>query len=179
MILTEQRDATYYPSGIYRLTIKGIFFSLSSLIAICNGSVSPSRSTKTGAFILQTPRQPWLRCLFCVLHSNVPDLQRPRPQDPRLLILCHIRRRLPLLPRYHLLLLARHGVLILLLGLFLCSPRRRLISRCYDILCVASIFVCASADVLVNAVWLIEVGLLGLIISGLAVKGSLLDLEIA
>jgi hypothetical protein len=47
------RDTTtYHPSGMYRLTIKGIFFSLNSLIAICNGSVSPSRSTSTGAFML-------------------------------------------------------------------------------------------------------------------------------
>lgn len=45
--------ATYNPSGMYRRTISGIFFSRSSLIAICNGSVSPSKSTRTGAFMLQ------------------------------------------------------------------------------------------------------------------------------
>lgn len=45
-------DETYYPSGMYRRTIKGTFFSRSSLIAICSGSVSPSRSTRTGAFML-------------------------------------------------------------------------------------------------------------------------------
>jgi hypothetical protein len=43
---------SYHPSGMYLLTIRGIFFSLSSLMAICSGSVSPSRSTKTGAFML-------------------------------------------------------------------------------------------------------------------------------
>lgn len=43
---------TYHPSGRYLLTIRGIFFWLSSLIAICKGSVSPSRSTSTGAFML-------------------------------------------------------------------------------------------------------------------------------
>lgn len=37
---------------MYLLTIRGIFFSLSSLMAICSGSVSPSKSTKTGAFML-------------------------------------------------------------------------------------------------------------------------------
>lgn len=36
---------------MYRLTIRGIFFALSSIIAICRGSCWPSRSTKTGAFI--------------------------------------------------------------------------------------------------------------------------------
>jgi len=47
-------DSTHKPSGMYRRTIKGIFFSLNSLIAICSGSVSPSKSTSTGAFILET-----------------------------------------------------------------------------------------------------------------------------
>lgn len=44
---------TYQPSGRYRLTTSGIFFSRSSLMAIWRGSVSPSRSTRTGAFMLQ------------------------------------------------------------------------------------------------------------------------------
>ena len=35
----------------YLLTMKGIFFSLSSFMAISSGSVSPSGSTMTGAFI--------------------------------------------------------------------------------------------------------------------------------
>jgi len=39
---------------MYRLTTRGIFFSFSSFIAICKGSVWPSRSTNTGAFILQS-----------------------------------------------------------------------------------------------------------------------------
>lgn len=43
----------YHPSGRYLRTTKGIFFSFSSLIAICSGSVSPSRSTSTGAFMLE------------------------------------------------------------------------------------------------------------------------------
>lgn len=47
-----QRDRTYHPSGKYLLTTRGIFFSRSSLIAICSGSVSPSTSTSTGAFML-------------------------------------------------------------------------------------------------------------------------------
>lgn len=49
----NHKEASYFPSGRYRLTTRGIFFSLSSLIAICNGSVSPSRSTRTGAFMLK------------------------------------------------------------------------------------------------------------------------------
>lgn len=48
----EQQKKTYYPSGMYRRTMSGIFFSLSSLMAIWRGSVSPSRSTRTGAFML-------------------------------------------------------------------------------------------------------------------------------
>lgn len=43
---------TYQPSGRYRRTTSGIFFSRSSLMAIWRGSVSPSRSTRTGAFML-------------------------------------------------------------------------------------------------------------------------------
>lgn len=49
----EDQDAAYHPSGRYRLTMRGIFFWFSSLMAICKGSVSPSRSTSTGAFILE------------------------------------------------------------------------------------------------------------------------------
>lgn len=49
--------ATYYPSGRYLLTIRGIFFWFNSLMAICRGSVSPSKSTSTGAFILIAQRQ--------------------------------------------------------------------------------------------------------------------------
>lgn len=51
-IIIKARHGTYYPSGRYLLMIRGIFFWLSSLIAIWSGSVSPSRSTRTGAFIL-------------------------------------------------------------------------------------------------------------------------------
>ena len=52
-------QSSYHPSGRYRRTTKGIFFSWSSLIAICRGSVAPSMSTRTGAFMLpnQTPHQ--------------------------------------------------------------------------------------------------------------------------
>lgn len=39
--------------------MRGIFFSLSSLMAICNGSVSPSRSTSTGAFMLRFQSAHW------------------------------------------------------------------------------------------------------------------------
>jgi len=42
----------YHPSGRYRRTIRGIFFWFNSFKAICKGSVSPSRSTSTGAFML-------------------------------------------------------------------------------------------------------------------------------
>lgn len=51
----ERRTAsvmTYYPSGRYRLTTRGIFFSCNSFSAICSGSVSPPVSTSTGAFML-------------------------------------------------------------------------------------------------------------------------------
>lgn len=39
--------------GRYRLITNGIFFAFNSLVAISNGSVSPSNGTKTGAFILR------------------------------------------------------------------------------------------------------------------------------
>lgn len=81
------------PSGIYLRTINGIFFSRSSLIAICSGSVSPSKSTRTGAFILLTPSIQYsakndsaasARC------DNQPDLQCPRAQNARSFVLGHI-----------------------------------------------------------------------------------------
>lgn len=50
--MTSEVKGSHYPSGRYRRTIRGIFFSRNSLIAICRGSVSPSRSTRTGAFML-------------------------------------------------------------------------------------------------------------------------------
>ena len=49
---------THHPSGRYLRTTRGIFLSRSSLMAICNGSVSPSTSTKTGAFMLQPSMPP-------------------------------------------------------------------------------------------------------------------------
>ena len=99
------RRTTYCPSGKYLLTTSGIFFSLSSFIAICNGSVSPSKSTSTGAFILRTPSvsiyRPYLSPLMAsdIPRIYTPDLQRPCPQHPRPLILGHIRRRTPQLIR--------------------------------------------------------------------------------
>ncbi len=48
----KERRSTHHPSGKYLLTTNGIFLSLSSFSAISKGSVSPSRSTKTGAFML-------------------------------------------------------------------------------------------------------------------------------
>ena len=50
---SSQVQSSYFPSGMYRRTIRGIFFSRSSLMAIWRGSVAPSVSTRTGAFILQ------------------------------------------------------------------------------------------------------------------------------
>lgn len=82
---------SYHPSGRYRRTIRGIFFWLSSLIAICSGSVSPSKSTRMGAF--------WLFSINCRSRFNgdafisLPDLQGPRSQNSCALILCHIRCR--------------------------------------------------------------------------------------
>lgn len=52
-VLAQPPVSLYHPSGMYLRTTKGIFFSLSSLMAICKGSVSPSRSTSTGAFLLR------------------------------------------------------------------------------------------------------------------------------
>ena len=110
-------------------------------MAICNGSVSPSKSTNTGAFILDSIGQP--QCSQYnfqrpqnhnqLLHppsvkyeqqhidtsppnqTNIPNLQRPRPQHPRPLILCHIRRRRPLLRRNLLILQSSHRILLDLL----------------------------------------------------------------
>src|SRR5438270_4974542 len=45
------------PSGRKRRTMRGIFPSWSSFIAMASGSVSPSRSTRTGAFILTKPKR--------------------------------------------------------------------------------------------------------------------------
>ena len=45
-------QAPHLPSGRYRRTVKGIFFSLSSFMAISSGSDSPFSSTMTGAFML-------------------------------------------------------------------------------------------------------------------------------
>lgn len=46
-------SCTYHPSGRYRRTTRGIFFSRSSLRAIWRGSVIPSTSMRTGAFPLR------------------------------------------------------------------------------------------------------------------------------
>jgi len=119
-------QSSYHPSGKYLRTTNGIFFSRSSLIAICSGSVSPSISTSTGAFILSynhttsayqhkpSPQHP-------VTYSaplqkskktskGIPNLQRPRPQHPRPLILGHVRRRAALPARNLLLAQAHDGV---------------------------------------------------------------------
>lgn len=45
-------QSSWLPSGRYRRILIGIFLSLSSFIAIFNGSVSFSMSTITGAFML-------------------------------------------------------------------------------------------------------------------------------
>ena len=114
-------------------------------MAICNGSVSPSRSTNTGAFILDSigqlqdsqydfqkphnysqllyhPSIKYERQFVNIFHlkqTNIPNLQRPRPQHPRPLILRHIRRRRPLLRRNLLILQSSHSIL---LDLLLRSP---------------------------------------------------------
>jgi hypothetical protein len=64
--------------------MRGIFFCESSLLAICNGSVSPSRSTRTGAFILE--HQP--RMMF----SSVPNLKSSGAQNPSSFVFGHVRR---------------------------------------------------------------------------------------
>ena len=48
----RNNNPAHHPSGRYRRTIRGIFFWFNSFMAICRGSVSPSRSTSTGAFML-------------------------------------------------------------------------------------------------------------------------------
>lgn len=90
---------THHPSGIYLLTIKGIFFAANSLIAICKGSVAPSMSTRTGAFILSTQSVCMLLHRFShpLAWSYTPNLQSPRAQNPSFLIFRHIWRSLPLI----------------------------------------------------------------------------------
>lgn len=66
-------EQTYYPSGRYRLTMSGIFFSRSSLMAICNGSVSPSKSTSTGAFMLFDILLALVRLRTTPAHSSSPS----------------------------------------------------------------------------------------------------------
>src|SRR6266576_4353367 len=68
--------------------IKGIFLWDSSLIAICNASVSPSRGTRTGAFILTV-----LNNLSRGKNNDIPYLQCPSTQDTSTLVLSKIRRR--------------------------------------------------------------------------------------
>lgn len=95
------------PSGIYRRTIRGIFFSLSSLIAICSGSVSPSKSTSTGAFILyEIPVSISPLALETVPQRRCypPDLQSPCAQNSCPLVLGHVRSCCALLGRNLLLL---------------------------------------------------------------------------
>lgn len=78
---------------MYLLTINGIFFSRSSLMAICSGSVSPSRSTRTGAFMLlwSQPMCPFLlsSCSHRIVNL-LPDLQRTRAQYTCFLVFRHI-----------------------------------------------------------------------------------------
>lgn len=156
----------------------GIFFSLNSLSAICSGSVSPSRSTSTGAFILSS-----LSVIHCtsfilpkIAYSHPPYLQSSRPQHSRPLILSHVWCRLPVLSCNHFLLLCTDCILILLFLLF-CPSRRCLVARCYDVFLVAGFFVGASTDILVGVFGLVEVWLLGLVVGWLtgcwmlAVKG--------
>ena len=70
---------TYHPSGRYRLTTSGIFFSLSSLIAMASGSVISPTSTKTGAFILPLTSA-FPPGIFDTVQPirTIPDLQSPR-----------------------------------------------------------------------------------------------------
>ena len=83
---------TYYPSGMYLRTIRGIFFSLSSLMAICSGSVSPSKSTRTGAFMLGTGVSTLFTspCQSVRRRNHPPNLQSSCAQDSCPLVLRHI-----------------------------------------------------------------------------------------
>src|SRR4029434_1679182 len=64
-------------------------------MAIWSGSVSPSRSTKTGAFMLRdrsaTNAFPVHNATSPQAGANPPDLQRPGAQDAGLLVLGHER----------------------------------------------------------------------------------------
>ena len=72
--------------------MRGILRWESSLMAICNASVSPSSGTRTGAFILH--EKAISRTIeFVTTPNHAPDLQRPRPQYTRTLVLCEVRRR--------------------------------------------------------------------------------------
>jgi len=69
--IADKPCISYHPSGRYLRTIKGIFFWFSSLIAICKGSVSPSKSTRTGAFMLpKSDRLPGVTLCFSYLICN-------------------------------------------------------------------------------------------------------------
>ena len=51
MISSSMAQSSKEPSGMYLRMMMGIFLCLSSFMAICSGSVSPSSSTITGAHI--------------------------------------------------------------------------------------------------------------------------------
>ena len=51
MISSSMAQSSKDPSGMYLRMMMGIFLCLSSFMAICSGSVSPSSSTITGAHI--------------------------------------------------------------------------------------------------------------------------------
>lgn len=83
----------HHPSGRYRRTIRGIFFWFNSFMAICRGSVSPSRSTSTGAFMLHRTyvSQGDFKPHRFRRYRNAPNLQSSGAEHTRALVLGQVR----------------------------------------------------------------------------------------
>lgn len=109
---SETLQSSKLPSGKYRRMTNGILRCDSSLMAISNGSVSPSSGTRMGAFML------WRRSELVMVTKklNIPNLKSTSTKYTRSLVFGHIGRCYPysvwfveLLPtlRTHLLLSLR------------------------------------------------------------------------
>lgn len=101
----NQSVLSYQPSGRNLRMTSGIFFSLSSLIAICSGSVSPSTSTRTGAFILRQSA-----CARASTPLLLPDLQCSCAKNASSLVFGHVWCTRALVIRYSLLFQSLDGV---------------------------------------------------------------------
>jgi hypothetical protein len=89
---SDTLQSSKLPSGRYLRMMRGIFRCDSSLIAICSASVSPSKGTSTGAFMLCKKESPASNLASReVAMVFLPDLQGARPQYPCTLVFGEIR----------------------------------------------------------------------------------------